>query len=201
MDLEAAKLELLMKLQGELHISPQIYRAFSEVPRERFVPQDALAHCYEDRALSLGHGATISQPSMLAILLQQAQIQPQQQVFEVGSGSGYFAALLSKMGANVTGVEIVPELAAASKLVLQEVAPAVQILAGDAAHIVHGRKFDRILFSAAVKQIPDWAVAALDTDGFVLAPVGEYEQELIKAWPGREERTGSLCRFVRLVES
>src|SRR3954447_17703098 len=93
-------------------VDPRILSAFEQVPREAVVPPELHARAYEDTALPIGLGQTISQPSMIALMLQALQSQPRMRVLEVGSGSGYVLALLSQLGCDVFGIERHPELAA-----------------------------------------------------------------------------------------
>ncbi len=200
MDFERQRRELVERLKRELSLTPEIVSAFLAVPREEFVPQEYRNSAYADCALPLQEGATISQPSMLAIMLLEMDLEPQMDVLEVGSGSGYFLALLSQMGANVVGVEIIPELAERSKRTLQALGYSAMVIQGDAAKMTYDRLFDRVVFSAALRQIPQWSRDLLKPGGFVLAPVGEHEfQELVRGYKDADVRTGRYCRFVPFV--
>src|SRR5438132_13984207 len=94
---------------------PRILSAIREVPRHRFIPESARERAYEDRALPIGFDQTISQPYMVALMLQALALTGQEKVLEIGTGSGYHAALLGKLTREVHTVEIVPELAARAR--------------------------------------------------------------------------------------
>lgn len=200
MDFERQRRELVERLKRELFITPEIASAFLSVPREEFVPPEYRNSAYADCALPLREGATISQPSMLAIMLLEMDLQPGMDVLEVGSGSGYFLALLSQMGTNAVGVEIIPELAEESQKTLQSLGYPATVIQGDAAQVTYDRLFDRVVFSAAIPSIPQWSRDLLKPEGFVLAPVGERDfQQLVRGYKETDVPTGRYCRFVPFV--
>lgn len=174
-----------------------LVEAFRKVPREEFVPPEWRESAWADQALPLAEGSTISQPSMIAIMLDTLDASPGMRVLEVGSGSGYVLALLEEMGVQAVGVEILPHVANRSLLTLRRLGYQADVLQGNAAEMEWPDKFDRVLFSAAVEEVPPWAIEALREGGFVLAPVGDRgSQELIRAYRDRTERTRQYCRFV-----
>lgn len=200
MDFERQRRELVDRLKRELSLPPEIINAFLAVPREEFVPEEYRNNAYADCALPLTEGATISQPSMLAIMLLEMDLKPQLDVLEVGSGSGYFLALLCEIGTNAVGVEIIPELAQQSQKTLQSLGYSAHVIQGDAAEMTYDRLFDRVVFSAAIPRIPQWSRDILKPDGFVLAPVGERDfQELVRGYKDIDIPTGRYCRFVPFV--
>lgn len=168
--------------------------AMAAVPRERFVPPESAGRAWDDCALPLACGSTISQPAMVALVLEELQLSAGMRVLEIGSGCGYLLALIHAMGGEVTGVEIDERLAAASQELLAKQAT---VMAGDASKLDLSGPFDRVVFSASVDSVPDWAMGLLGPEGFVLAPVGGPVQEL-ERWhaDGKREQTGRLCRFV-----
>jgi protein-L-isoaspartate(D-aspartate) O-methyltransferase len=198
-DFEAARMRLVQIFDAERLLTPASKQAFLTVRRELFVPLEYREAAYADSALPLAPGSTISQPSMIAIMLQELQLSGSESVLEVGSGSGYLLALLAAMGAKATGAEILPEIAAASRAVLASEGIAASVVTGDASATAFSEDFDRVVFSAAVDYVPGWAVRLLRQDGFVLAPVGREEQELVRLYVDRTERTGRRCRFVPFV--
>jgi protein-L-isoaspartate(D-aspartate) O-methyltransferase len=109
----------------------RVLSALARVPRHRFVREEERADAYRDQALGIGHGQTISQPSMLAIMLDALGLEPSDRVLEVGAGCGYAAALLAELSAEVYAVEIVPELGARARALLAE-------LGYDRVHVVTG---------------------------------------------------------------
>lgn len=178
-----------------------LLEAFRKVPREEFVLPEWKNEAWVDQALPLAEGSTISQPSMIAIMLDTLDLRPGLRVLEVGSGSGYVLALLEELGAEAVGVEILPHVANRAKETLQRLGYRADVRIGNAAEMDWAEeKFDRVLFSAALREIPDWSLSLLQEDGFVLAPVGDrYSQELIRAYRDRTERTRQYCRFVPFV--
>jgi len=200
MDLSARKAALLSSISREFGPSQEVLSALSAVKREEFVPEGLRHSAYEDVALSLGWGSTISQPSMVAIVLQEARIAKGMRVLEAGCGCGYLLALLEEMGAVASGIELVSHLADQAASTLKQLGYAARVAKGDARQLPTG-PFDRIVFSAAVAREPDWALHSLSPEGFVLAPVGYAGmQELMRIGKGWTEGTGRLCRFVRFVE-
>jgi protein-L-isoaspartate(D-aspartate) O-methyltransferase len=199
-NLPASKNLLIESMDRQGMLAEDIKQAFLAIPREEFVPNEFKIHSYDDCALPLEQGATLSQPSMLAIMLSELRLQPGMKVLEVGSGSGYLLALMKAMGANVTGVEIIESLAETSRKTLEKINLNIEVITGDASAINFPEKFDRVVFSAAVREIPHWATELLNPDGFVLAPVGtQHEQQLIRAYQNSTQETGRYCRFVPFI--
>ncbi|MDQ2986501.1 MAG: protein-L-isoaspartate O-methyltransferase [Armatimonadota bacterium] len=185
--------ELLQSLR-DAGTSQDVLAAMTAVSRERFVPAEMASQAWNDSALRLADGSTISQPAMVAVVLEELRLEAGLRVLEIGSGSGYLLALLNAMGAEAIGIEIDRHLAASS---LRALGRDAMVLVGDAATVDRRPPYDRIVFSAALKAIPDWPLCDLTPEGFLLAPVGDDVQELVRAHAdGRRERTGRLCRFV-----
>ena len=171
-----------------------VLSAIAMVPREAFVPDNLASQAWDDCALRLAVGSTISQPAMVAVVLEELRLKPSLKVLEIGSGSGYLLALIYAMGSIPTGIEIDPDLAEESR---SKLAGTATVITGDALQVDRKPPYDRIVFSAALLNLPEWAAAELNPDGFVLAPIGGETQELIRVYAdGRRERTGRLCRFV-----
>lgn len=199
-DFEKSRRELVGRMRWNHALTPEIERAFLAVPREEFVTEEYRTAAYVDSALPLINGATISQPSMVAVMLDELRLSPGMSVLEAGSGCGYFLALLAEMGAKPIGVEIIEELAAKSKETLVRLGYQIEVIAGDAAQVRFVQPFGRVVFSAAVSAIPQWSRDLLGPGGFVLAPVGAHgEQELLRSYSDRQEWTGRRCRFVPFV--
>jgi len=184
----------------------RILSAFAHVPRHAFVPVDEHASAYSDVALPIGFKQTISQPSMLALMLAALDLVPGDRVLEVGGGSGYAAALMAELGAEVFTLEIVPELAARA-------AACLVTLGYDRVHVINknGRlglpehaPYDAIMVSAAASEIPDELVRELSEGGRIAIPVGgQDEQQLLV---GYKRQGGDMmwrrsvpCVFVPLV--
>lgn len=164
-----------------------VLAAMRKVPRHRFVPQAMAAHAYEDRALPIGHDVTISQPSVVAFMIQAVDVQPGDKVLDVGTGSGYQAAVLAEMGARVYGVEIVEPLVRRARAVLTErgylgpdAATHVEVHHGDGYRGLPNRgPFDAIIVAAAAPRVPEPLVEQLAAGGRMIVPVGEGPQRLV----------------------
>jgi protein-L-isoaspartate(D-aspartate) O-methyltransferase len=148
------------------------------VPRERFVPEDAVARAYEDTPLAIGFGQTISQPYIVAYMTETLDVRPSHRVLEIGTGSGYQAAVLSLLARQVYTIEIVPALAKSASAVLGELGYAnVQVREGDGyAGWPEHAPFDRIVVTAAPDQIPEPLVEQLAAGGRLVIPVGSQNQ-------------------------
>jgi protein-L-isoaspartate(D-aspartate) O-methyltransferase len=185
---------------------PRILDAFRAVPREAFVPAELSALAYEDRALPIGEGQTISQPSMIALMLAALEPKANERALEVGAGSGYAAALLGRLTKSVLAVEIVPELADRARRTLSALGvPNVSVERGDGVEVAHERgPFDVILVSAAAREVPRDLVLLLAPGGRIAVPVGgEGGQHLLAGRRGEDgavswER-GTPCVFVPLL--
>ena len=125
----------ISRLQLELgfrHLSDRVRNALVEVPREQFIPEDRRAAAYANRPVPIGYGQTISQPLIVAIMSELLAVEPGDRVFELGTGSGYQAAILDAMGAQVHSVEIIPELAQRARETLDRLGHSgVQTRVGD----------------------------------------------------------------------
>jgi protein-L-isoaspartate(D-aspartate) O-methyltransferase len=185
---------------------PRILSAFEQVPREAFLPPERAAHAYDDTALPIALGQTISQPSMIALMLQALACAPRHRVLEVGSGSGYVLALLSQLGCEVFGIERHPELAARSRETLRDIGVAdVVVHEGDGTlGLLEHAPYDRILVSAGAAQIPDALLAQLAEGGRLVMPVGGAESQILVTCERDDKgtlhyRAGASCVFVPLI--
>jgi protein-L-isoaspartate(D-aspartate) O-methyltransferase len=183
----------------------RVLAAMAKVPRELFVLPERRAEAYDDRALTIGHGQTISQPLMVAIMLQELQLQGDENVLDVGTGSGYQAALLAELAASVVGVELVPELTERSRRTLREAGYANVAVhqAGDDLGRPEDGPYDAIVVAAASPRVPQSLVAQLAPGGRLVVPVGERAgQELMvveKRAEGLTVQRKGRCGFVPLV--
>jgi protein-L-isoaspartate(D-aspartate) O-methyltransferase len=144
------------------------------VPRERFVPDDVAVRAYDDTPLAIGFGQTISQPYIVAYMTEALAVQPSHRVLEIGTGSGYQAAVLGLLARDVYTVEIVPQLARRASAVLKELAYTnVHVREGDGfAGWVEHAPFDRIMVTAAPDEIPQPLIDQLAPGGRLVIPVG-----------------------------
>jgi protein-L-isoaspartate(D-aspartate) O-methyltransferase len=153
---------------------PRVLDAMLRVPRHQFIPEPYRAEAYEDHPLPIGDGQTISQPYVVAVMLEALQINPSDTVLEVGTGSGYVTALLAELSANVFSIERHPALAAAARHVLAALGYAnAEVLTGDGTlGLPAHAPFDAILVSAAAPQLPPALLAQLREAGRMIIPIG-----------------------------
>ena len=185
---------------------PAVLDAMGRVPREHFVPRAVRFFAYEDRALAIGRGQTISQPDMVAVMTAALHVGRGAHVLEVGTGSGYQAAVLAAMGARVYTIERIPALAAAARTRLSALGfGGVTVRTGDGScGWSDHAPYAGILVAAAAPEVPDALVRQLDSaGGRLVAPIGERDlQDLVvmerdgTAWT---RETLLACRFVPLL--
>ncbi len=185
----------------------RVLEAMSMVPREVFVPEEQRPFAYEDRPLPIELGQTISQPYVVALMAQAARVSPSDRVLEVGAGSGYAAAVLSELGAEVYAIERHPELTASARARLTQAGYGrVHVLCGDGTHGLPAQApFDAIFVSAAAPAVPSVLLDQLALEGRLIVPVGSYPgpQKLLRvvresSLGFAEENLGQV-HFVRLV--
>ncbi|NJD17857.1 MAG: protein-L-isoaspartate(D-aspartate) O-methyltransferase [Gemmatimonadetes bacterium] len=181
-----------------------VLRVMREVPRHLFVPEASPELAYSDGPLPISHGQTISQPYIVAFMAEAADIQPSERVLEIGAGSGYGAAVLSGLAAEVYTIEIIPELAERARLVLERTGcDNAHVLAGDGwKGWPEHAPFDAIVVTAAPPEIPPELVAQLASGGVMVVPVGTWEQTLrvLRKTPrGLVEERALPVRVVPLV--
>ena len=160
---------------------PAVLAAMRAVPRHRCVPPDQARAAYDDRALPIGFGPTISQPYVVAYMTQALQLAPAHRVLEVGTGSGYQSAILAQIVKDVQTMEIVPELAARARELLAELGYSnVHVRSGDAyAGLPELAPFDRIIVTAAPGHVPQPLIDQLAVGGRMIVPVGGSRQQLV----------------------
>jgi protein-L-isoaspartate(D-aspartate) O-methyltransferase len=179
---EKMMFQLTLRRRG---ISDQaVLRAMEEIPREAFVAVTDRADAYRDSALGIACGQTISQPFVVAYMTEQLQLQKQHRVLEIGAGSGYQAAILSRLCRQVLTIERYRTLAESARARLEKLGcDNVEVLLGDGFDIPDGAgQFDRIIVTAAMEQIPDALAQRLEPGGILIAPVGPHQgtQTLIR---------------------
>ena len=184
----------------------RVLDAMSRVPRHEFVPETLRQEAYEDHPLPIGEGQTISQPYIVAAMLEHLALQATDRVLEVGTGSGYVTALLSLLCAEVYSVERHAQLAALAESMLHRLGyRSMKIRVGDGSQgWPEYAPFDAILVSAATPEMPPALFAQLREGGRLVVPVGppsSQELQLIGKIAGEPEvRVLEGCRFVPLVE-
>jgi protein-L-isoaspartate(D-aspartate) O-methyltransferase len=160
----------------------RVLGAMASLPREAFVPGVPTSLAYDDRALPIDAGQTISQPYMVARMTELLEVQPGDRVLEIGTGSGYQAAVLARLGADVTTIERHPELADTARETLKSVGiSGVDIRSGDGSRgDAEGAPWDGIIVTAAAPSIPDALRDQLAVGARLVIPVGpRYQQDLI----------------------
>jgi protein-L-isoaspartate(D-aspartate) O-methyltransferase len=184
---------------------PRVLAAMREVARHEFVAEELRADAYEDHPLPIGCGQTISQPYIVAVMLQHLALQPTDRVLEVGTGSGYATALLSRLCAEVFSIERHGELAEFATSTLNRLGCSnVTIKLGDGSQgLAASAPFDAVLASAATPAMPPALFAQLREGGRLIVPIGVpacQQLQLIRKVNGQAEiRELEGCRFVPLV--
>jgi protein-L-isoaspartate(D-aspartate) O-methyltransferase len=181
---------------------PAVLEAMREVPRHRFVPQSQSARAYQDRPLPIGHGQTISQPYIVALMTELARVKPGDKVLEVGTGSGYQAAVLAQMGVELFSIEIIGALAKRSKATLAELGYAknVEVRHGDGyVGWPEQGPFDAIIVTAAPPKVPKPLKEQLKVGGRLIIPVGKRYQSLLKVTRTKNGFGGESVIPVRFV--
>lgn len=184
---------------------PRVLAAMRTVPRHLFVPEGARAEAYEDMPVPIGHHQTISQPYMVAVMLEALELTGHEQALEVGTGSGYQAALLGELVEHVYTVEIIPEFVQAARALLSRLGYTnVEVVAADGSTgWPAGAPYDAIVVAAASPVVPQPLLGQLQEGGRLVLPVGDlWSQTLlrIRKQQGKliSENLGD-CSFVPLV--
>jgi protein-L-isoaspartate(D-aspartate) O-methyltransferase len=193
------------QLRGRDITDEHVLAAMATVPRERFVPADERSRAYDDAALPIGWGQTISQPYMVARICETLALRSGERVLDVGAGSGYQAAVLAAMGAEVHTIERLPELAARARQNLVEAGyEAVDVRVGDGTlGLPDAAPFDAIAVAAAAPDMPHTLYEQLRPCGRLVVPVGARGgQELllvVRSPEGPAVARSVPCRFVPLL--
>jgi protein-L-isoaspartate(D-aspartate) O-methyltransferase len=208
----AAARERMLKhdLRGRDITNADVLQAMAEVSREEFIPQEYLSQAYSDGPLPIGMGQTISQPYIVALMTQELQVNRDCEVLEVGTGSGYQTAVLSKLAKKVYTIEKFRELSESAQRILSRLGITnVNFHVGDGSYgwpksqLPKAGCFNRIIITAAVPSFPQPLIKQLCKDGLIIGPVGgPATQELIvgKKQANKIAETSICgCRFVKLV--
>ena len=183
----------------------RVLEAMRKVPRHRFMPESQRAHAYDDRPLPIAQGQTISQPYIVALMSELADVKPGDTVLEVGTGSGYQAAVLAEMGVKVFSIEIIEPLAKQATATLSELGY------GNKVEVRHGdgyvgwperAPFDAVIVTAAPPKIPKPLKQQLKVGGRLVIPVGKHYQSLIRVTrtkDGFREESVIPVRFVPMT--
>lgn len=204
MDFAAARAELIKQLGAEIK-NKQVLAAMGAIPRELFVPPESRQLAYADKPLPIGYGQTISQPFIIALMTQALELTGQEKVLEIGTGSGYQAAILAQLAKRVITTERVKPLADRAKKLLVELGyKNIEVhLAEETLGWRREAPYDAIMATAAAPKVPPELIAQLAIGGRLVIPVGSrYVQDLCKITRGRNKnKIDNLggCRFVSLI--
>lgn len=203
-DLEWARENLLKYLDHEI-ADKRVVEAMKHVPREAFVSPEQYRAAYDDRPLGIGFGQTISQPFIVALMVQALELKGDEKVLELGTGSGYEAAILAELAQKVVTVECIPELAESAKQVLDKFGYSnIEVhVAGRTLGWSEGAPYDAIIVSAGAPSVPQVLLEQLTCNGRLVIPVGSrWQQDLLRVTKLRKgnkiENLGG-CYFVPLI--
>ncbi len=184
-----------------------VLKAMEDIPRELFVTSLDRGYAYRDTPLGIACGQTISQPFVVAYMTEQLDLQPQHRVLEIGTGSGYQAAILSKLCREVVTLERFRTLADRARLVLKELqCTNVDVILGDGFDVPETLgTFDRIMVTAAMESIPEALPGRLEPHGVLIAPVGpmndrQFLIRLVKTADGFDRQELVAVRFVPALQ-
>lgn len=173
-----ADMRALSDLLGMDALSSRVMTAMAQVPRDAFVPARVRDHAYVNHALPIGHGQTISQPFIVALMTELLAVGPDADVLEIGTGSGYQAAVLAELVAQVYTIEVIPELAHEAQARLEHLGYTnVEVKIGDG-HLgwPEHAPFDGIVVTAAADEVPPLLVAQLSPGARMVIPIGPADQ-------------------------
>jgi protein-L-isoaspartate(D-aspartate) O-methyltransferase len=204
LDFEVARSELIDQLSTEIK-DKRVLAAMRSIPREHFVPKESRHLAYQDRPLPIGYDQTISQPFIIALMTEALELKGREKVLEVGTGSGYQAAILARLARLVITTERVSALADRAKRLLDELGcNNVEVHRAEGAlGWRKGAPYDAIMVTAAAPKVPPELLSQLKTGGKMVVPVGSrHIQELCKVTKGSKKttiRNLGGCRFVALI--
>ena len=182
--LEARKIRLVMELRQQGITDKGVLSAIERVPREAFIPESFHDQAYENTALPIGHGQTISQPSVVGFMTQALEVGRRMKILEVGTGCGYQAAVLAKLCRRVYSIERFRGLSLSTDRRLRELrVNNVTTRWGDGTEgWPEQAPFDRMILTAAARKVPETLFGQMTDDGIIIAPVGETtrDQSLVK---------------------
>lgn len=184
---------------------PRVLEAMERIPRHAFMPDDVQSLAYAPQAVDIGEGQTISQPLMVGSMTQALGLTGRETVLEIGTGSGYQAAILGWLATRVVTIERIPALADRARAALEGAGLRnVEVLVGDGSDpLFVDESFDRVLVTAAAPEITEAWLERLADPGILVCPVGDRDLQVIKVVlraGGRDRvETGTACRFVPLI--
>jgi protein-L-isoaspartate(D-aspartate) O-methyltransferase len=175
LDTIAREVALFGTGDGERRLDQRVIDALAKVPREQFVPADLVPRAYDNRPLPIGHGQTISQPLIVAVMTHLLRLQPEARALEVGTGSGYQTAILAELAKAVVTIEVVETLATDAAAKLRALGyDHIEFRTGDgAAGCPERAPFDAIIVTAAARTIPQALIEQLAPGGRLVIPIGD----------------------------
>jgi protein-L-isoaspartate(D-aspartate) O-methyltransferase len=205
-DIEEERLRMVQEqLRGRGIIDERVLAAMAKVPREEFADSEGLKQAYGDHPLPIGAGQTVSQPYMVASMVQALNVQPHERVLEVGTGTGYEAAVLGELAGEVWTVERYAELAHKAEQILARLGYSnVHVVVGDGSvGLPEHAPYGKIVVAAAAPHLPQALVEQLAEGGSLVIPIGtrvDQQIQVIRKVAGEVVTAGrELCRFVPLV--
>jgi protein-L-isoaspartate(D-aspartate) O-methyltransferase len=184
---------------------PRLLAAMTEVPRHEFIDKNYWSEAYSDRPLPVASGQTISQPYIVAAMIEALQVAPHDRVLEIGTGTGYEAAILSRLSQAVYTVERHPDLAEQARQIFQRIGYRnIEVFTGDGSEgLPQHAPYDRIIVAAAAPDVPQALWEQLAENGRLVLPVGNYESQVLQLITKndglRTTSTLDACRFVPLI--
>ena len=181
---------------GGFTLDPKVLEAIRNVPREEFVPDTEKPEAYANHPLPIGHGQTISQPLIVALMTHHLHLDPDHRVLEIGTGSGYQTAVLAKIVSRITTIETVKPLAETAKAILERQGYRhIHFIVGDGRYgAPEHAPFDRIIITAAAEALPEALIDQLAPAGRLVAPIGpKGRQEMILVL---KSSSGKICKKV-----
>lgn len=205
-DWELKKHRMIQTLKSYGIKNQTILDIMKKVPRHEFVPEEYKPFAYNDSPLPIGYGQTISQPYIVALMTELLELQPNDKVLEIGTGSGYQAAILSLLSKEVYTIEIIPELCNRSRSILKQLSYLnVVVICGNGYNgYVEKAPYDKIILTAAPESIPETLIKQLKINGILIAPVGkqnevQYLYKIIKTPETIKKQKIIPVRFVPMI--
>jgi protein-L-isoaspartate(D-aspartate) O-methyltransferase len=200
------RMEFMLTLRRRGVTDAAVLRAMDEVPREMFLAESVRDQAYQDHALPIECGQTISQPYVVAHMTELLELQPQHRVLEIGTGSGYQAAVISRIASNVVSIERYRTLAESARKTFDRIGYTnIEVITGDGFEgAAHRAPFDRIIVTAAAESVPQALLDQLAEGGILVAPIGPHTgpQQIVrlrKTGEGITREEGIAVRFVPLL--
>jgi len=188
LDLENKKM-IAKQIKGRGIRSARVLSAFADVPRHKFVPEKYVEEAYQDHPLPIGYGQTISQPYIVALMTSRLQLQGDEKVLEIGTGSGYQTALLAKLADHVVSIERIGILSKLAQDHLDALGITnVKLIVGDGSlGWKQGGPYDRIILTAGAPFVPEQLLEQVREGGFLMAPVGSRWRQMLEIWKKKDD--------------